>query len=327
MFVYDAGGKLVGEYSTLVPQSTPVTRYLTTDHLGSPRIITSSSGAVLSRRDLMPFGEEAFIGVGNRLVGHGYSYGDSTRQKFTGYERDEETNLDFAQARMHNYNHGRFTSPDPLMASAKRRIPQSWNRYSYVLNRPLLLIDPTGLKWGSKYVGNGKTLYCYVENGVCEGYTEVADGTILPNAEVNGKRVGTIILNGDGSWESFVRVGASVPSKGLSDDDASLIRNLTGGALCSLSSNLLCLQEGDSKVGKYTKAGVDAAQWVFVIKSLLASGLSYAAVAAFVKKQKAKGVTGQKLLLGRARDNLLARAKNLDLEASLMSCLGKIYAG
>ncbi len=87
---------MVAEYSTLTPQTTPVTRYLTSDHLGSPRIITGSNGAVLSRRDFMPFGEEAYIGVGNRAVGHGYTYGDSTRQKFTGYERDQETNLDFA---------------------------------------------------------------------------------------------------------------------------------------------------------------------------------------------------------------------------------------
>ncbi len=135
----------MAEYSTLTPQTTPVTRYLTSDHLGSPRIITGSNGAVLSRRDFMPYGEEAFIGVGNRAVGHGYTYGDSTRQKFTGYERDEETNLDFAQARMHNYNHGRFTSPDPIMMSKERLPdPQSINLYVYVRNNPLVLIDPTG---------------------------------------------------------------------------------------------------------------------------------------------------------------------------------------
>jgi hypothetical protein len=40
---------------------------------------------------------------------------------------------------------GRFTSPDPLQASARPSAPQSWNRYSYVLNNPLKLVDPTGL--------------------------------------------------------------------------------------------------------------------------------------------------------------------------------------
>ncbi len=96
----------------------------------------------------MPYGEEAYIGVGNRAVGHGYTYGDSTRQKFTGYERDEETDLDFAQARMHNYNHGRFTSVDPIFISEKRiSDPQAVNLYIYVRNNPWKYTDPDGRKF------------------------------------------------------------------------------------------------------------------------------------------------------------------------------------
>ncbi len=148
----------MAEYSTQTPQTTPVTRYLTSDHLGSPRIITGSNGAVLSRRDFMPYGEEAFIGVGNRAVGHGYTYGDSTRQKFTGYERDEETNLDFAQARMYSYTHGRFTSVDPLMASSDVTNPQTFNRYVYVGNNPTNITDPTGLI-GDYYDKSGNWLF------------------------------------------------------------------------------------------------------------------------------------------------------------------------
>ncbi|MGI8543068.1 MAG: RHS repeat domain-containing protein [Aridibacter sp.] len=161
VFVYDAGGKLVAEYSSLTPQTTPTTRYLTSDHLGSPRIITDGSGAVLSRRDFAPFGEELYTGTGNRQTGHGYSYGDSTSQKFTSYERDNETELDFAEARMHNYNLGRFTSPDPYKIVVESKLekdeekaklkldsylsqPQQWNRYTYVINNPLKIVDPTG---------------------------------------------------------------------------------------------------------------------------------------------------------------------------------------
>jgi RHS repeat-associated protein len=48
------------------------------------------------------------------------------RQDFTGYERDGETGLDFAEARYYAKNHGRFNSPDPLMASG--------NRSSFVYN-------------------------------------------------------------------------------------------------------------------------------------------------------------------------------------------------
>lgn len=35
VFVYDAGGKLIGEYSTNVETAAPKVQYLTNDHLGS----------------------------------------------------------------------------------------------------------------------------------------------------------------------------------------------------------------------------------------------------------------------------------------------------
>ncbi|MFV0388396.1 MAG: RHS repeat domain-containing protein [Pyrinomonadaceae bacterium] len=155
VFVYNAGGKLVSEYSTLTPNGSPVTRYLTADHLGSPRVLTDQSGSVLSRRDFMPFGEEAMIGTGPRAAGHGYTYGDSTRQKFTSYERDNETDLDFAQARMYGNSHGRFTSPDPILSSSIPTNPQTWNKYIYCLNNPLNNVDPTGMwNWSAALGGS-----------------------------------------------------------------------------------------------------------------------------------------------------------------------------
>ncbi|MCV4690685.1 hypothetical protein OFC38_31525, partial [Escherichia coli] len=83
---------------------------MTNDHLGSPRINTDAGGAVIARHDYMPFGEEIY--TVQRTQGLGYT-ADSVRQKFTAYERDNETDLDFAQARMYSNNHGRFTSVDP----------------------------------------------------------------------------------------------------------------------------------------------------------------------------------------------------------------------
>lgn len=44
IFVYDAGGALAAEYSTVAPAPEPTTSYLTTDHLGSPRVITDPDG-------------------------------------------------------------------------------------------------------------------------------------------------------------------------------------------------------------------------------------------------------------------------------------------
>jgi len=95
----------------------------------------------------MPFGEELYAGTGGRTTAQGYSAGDGVRQQFTGYERDGETGLDYAKARYFGNSLGRFSSADPLMASGKPWIPQSWNRYTYCLNNPLKFSDPTGLIW------------------------------------------------------------------------------------------------------------------------------------------------------------------------------------
>lgn len=105
----------------------------------------------------MPFGEEIDADdTWQRTAGLNYAV-DEIEQKFTSYERDNETELDFAQARMFGSGFGRFTSPDPfniifVKRSGGRKAfvnfilqPQNWNKYIYVLNRPLTLIDPTGL--------------------------------------------------------------------------------------------------------------------------------------------------------------------------------------
>ncbi|MEW6362164.1 MAG: RHS repeat-associated core domain-containing protein, partial [Acidobacteriota bacterium] len=163
IFVYDAASKLIAEYSTIVAASQDAkVAYLTNDHLGSPRINTDANGNVTARHDYLPFGEEINAGTGGRTAAQGYGGQDNIRQKFTSYERDAETDLDFAQARMYNKNHGRFTSVDPfnvIFEKEKAKTtyeaqvkldsylsnPQKWNRYSYVLKNPLKFTDPTGL--------------------------------------------------------------------------------------------------------------------------------------------------------------------------------------
>src|SRR5690606_31895475 len=140
VFVYDAGGKLVAEYASEISQD-PKVSYTTADHLGSPRILTDENGATISRRDFHPFGEE--ILTTHRHPDHGYTSDDVTR-RFTTYERDGETDLDYAQARFYSSSLGRFTAVDPLMASARTTRPESWNRFVYCWNNPLKLVDPDG---------------------------------------------------------------------------------------------------------------------------------------------------------------------------------------
>jgi len=113
-------------------------------------MVVDKSGALggasgIVRHDYAPFGEELSAGVGIRSASLGYG-DDSTRQKFDGYERDDETGLDFAQARYFSSVQGRFTSADPLFIEMTRLpYPQSWNLYAHTRNNPLKYVDPDGL--------------------------------------------------------------------------------------------------------------------------------------------------------------------------------------
>lgn len=127
------------------PPAVADIRWIVTDQLGTPRMIFDESGgfAKVSRHDYLPFGEELF--AGGRTTTNGYTNNDGERERFTGYERDNESGLDYAHARYFANTQGRFTSPDPLMASGHLTQPQSWNRYSYVSNNPINETDPSGL--------------------------------------------------------------------------------------------------------------------------------------------------------------------------------------
>jgi RHS repeat-associated protein len=107
----------------------------------------TGSLAGIKRHDYLPFGEELYAGTSGRTQAQGYA-ADSVRQKFTAYERDDETGLDYAQARYHSSKQGRFTSIDPLSASARLSDPQTLNRYSYSGNNPVVFSDPSGMERG-----------------------------------------------------------------------------------------------------------------------------------------------------------------------------------
>jgi len=202
VFVYNGMGNLVAEYSTATPPTNPTIHYTATDTLGSPRLITNAQGQVESRRDFMPFGEELYADGTYRKTTDKYSTTgqDAIRQRFTGYQRDTETSLDFAEARMYENRFGRFTAVDPLLASGKSANPQTFNRYVYVSNNPLIQTDPTGLigdyysRDGTYLTNDGKDdqkVYfadvAKIENGEIYAYTDsIKETTIEAVLKVQG---------------------------------------------------------------------------------------------------------------------------------------------
>ena len=106
------------------------TTYHHADHL-SARLFTDASGTKIGDRGHYPFGEAW------------YETGSTDKWKFTSYERDGESALDYAMFRYDSSRLGRFMTPDPIAGSIAD--PQSLNRYAYGRNDPVNLVDPLGL--------------------------------------------------------------------------------------------------------------------------------------------------------------------------------------
>jgi len=145
-YVYDAFGRLVAEYCSPASACGAMTgiRYVTTDHLGSTRVVSDEAAQVVARHDYLPFGEEVPVSFGGRSSIGGYGSESGVRQKFTGKERDLETGLDYFGARYFSGAQGRFTIPDVPFADQSVGDPQSWNLYAYVRSNPLRFVDPNG---------------------------------------------------------------------------------------------------------------------------------------------------------------------------------------
>jgi RHS repeat-associated protein len=188
VFIYDAMGQLVAEYSTEAAAQNG-TRYLTADTLGTPRVVTDGRGAIVARHDYLPFGEEVGAGVGGRTQQQGYSQPSGIRQGFTGYEKDGETGLNFAQSRYYSPTQGRFTSPDQPLVDQWADAPQSWNLYAYVRNNPLNLVDPFGMAaecprgWEGCIERDGKFYWPNPETGE---EIEIDDSVIVANSAASG---------------------------------------------------------------------------------------------------------------------------------------------
>ena len=140
--------------------------------LASSRLTSDSTRAIYADTAYGAFGEP-------------YAQSDQVDLSFTGQNQDTVTNLYDFSAREYG-TQGRWPSPDPAgTASAIPTDPQTWNRYAYVRNSPLSMLDPSGLDgmdyydlesdnfdwegnfgWGTSYTMNGLSIPASVAQGL-----------------------------------------------------------------------------------------------------------------------------------------------------------------
>jgi RHS repeat-associated protein len=117
---------------TAVYTGSGLSYYRHTDHLGSSRFATTTTRTMYSSTAYAPFGES-------------YAQAGTTDLSYAGHDQDTVAGIYDTLFRKFVPVQGRWLSPDPAgLAAVDPTNPQSWNRYAYVNNNPLAMVDPFG---------------------------------------------------------------------------------------------------------------------------------------------------------------------------------------
>ena len=129
-----AGGRQVAEVQQ--DSSTTTKHFILADELGSSTVVVDQSGAVVEEHGYTAFGRTR---GGDWTQGPGGSAA-SVKTGFTGHADEAALGLINMRGRVYDPVAGRFITPDPVGFSGT----QGLNRYAYVFNNPLNLVDPSG---------------------------------------------------------------------------------------------------------------------------------------------------------------------------------------
>lgn len=137
---------------TLRSNAVSDTRYLHKDHLGSVDAVTNEMGAVVLRASFDAFGNRRNTSTwsGSPAPGDWTTIAATTHRGYTYHEQLDNVSLVHMNGRVYDPIIGRFLSADSVVQAPL--MSQSLNRYSYVVNNPLSLVDPSGYSWLSKLI-------------------------------------------------------------------------------------------------------------------------------------------------------------------------------
>jgi len=146
---------------------TPPTEFNWThlDRLGSPIAISAENGSLREKLAYDAWGKRRTLTGANLSTTVTTPTPDSLdgvvdNRGFTGHEMLDQLDLVHMNGRIYDPLVGRFLSADPILQDPMNG--QSYNRYSYVLNNPTNLTDPTGFEstgfgsWISSMMGDDR---------------------------------------------------------------------------------------------------------------------------------------------------------------------------
>jgi RHS repeat-associated protein len=235
--------------------------YIHRDALGSVEAITDSDGNLLQRMSFNPFGSRR--------------EGDAsfTVRGFTDHEHLDESGLIHMNGRVYDPQIGRFLSADPLIQAPENS--QSYNRYSYVWNNPLSMVDPSGyeaidFKVGADgqlaYTLGGDNPFSYFPKSVERLMPVVRDIVIsvagLQNRKALIHNLGTSLNTNDRLdfkvlWNSYEREYHSPEERALYNTDMpSYIASSTNQSFFISNGDQRSIYERFTNVGHLEVAGV-----------------------------------------------------------------------
>ena len=139
-FVFYLGGDAYSAPAILISDGeVQKLYYLYRDYLGSIVMLTDEDGNIAERRHFDPWGQPIKVEDGAGKVLQGLTLLD---RGFTGHEHLQTVGLIHMNGRLYDPVLHRFLQPDNYVQDPFNT--QNFNRYGYVLNNPLLYIDPTG---------------------------------------------------------------------------------------------------------------------------------------------------------------------------------------
>lgn len=146
--------------------ATQKTTWLHHDGQGSTMAVTDANGSVLERMAYEPFGKRRFVSNGADDPNHTI-VPQNTNRGYTFHEHVDALRLVNMNGRFYDPMLARFISADPFIQEPFN--PQNYNRYSYVINKPMTLTDPSGDKFWRSVLAIA--VATYIGYGILNGCT------------------------------------------------------------------------------------------------------------------------------------------------------------